>query len=59
VHHTRADPAGKRVSGGGTGRTLKLGKSWAGQTVTVRVTGTLAGYASRAVTSKPTAKIGG
>jgi surface antigen len=48
---------GKAVSSGGTSRTLKLSTAWADRTVTVKVTGTLNGYATAAKTSKPTGKI--
>lgn len=48
---------GKAVSGGGTARTLKLTRTWVGKTVTVKVTGTLKGYATAAKMSKPTRKI--
>lgn len=48
---------GKPVSSGGTSRTLKLSRAWAGRTVTVKVAGTLKGYTTATRISKPTSKI--
>jgi hypothetical protein len=45
------------ISSGGTSSMLKLSKAWVGQTVTVKVTGTLTGYSTTVKTSKPTSKI--
>jgi Tol biopolymer transport system component len=47
---------GKAVSGG-TSRMLKLSVTWAGRTVTVKVTGSKPGYVTTAKMSKPTKKI--
>ncbi len=47
---------GKAIKGG-TGKTLKLKAAQAGKRITVKVTGTKAGYTSATATSKKTAKV--